>query len=305
MRISLLFLLFPLYLSAAEPSAFGAGDLDSDNPYGLTETEKKILENKKILKEIEKKSYSQKSRVQSLQERIDGLQTIVEGIAEKSQSNRLALKQLQGSYDLSESRSLVEINELKSSVTKNSEQIEQLKKILTELSGMLDAINTNYVSKNELNDVIKEINDFKSSVAQSFKSLGGGGSNAASDLASTSNAEIAKKAYALYKKKYYTKAIEYYTYLIEKKYKPARAHFMIGEMWYYRKNYKKAIAYFKESARLFDKASYMPTLLMHSAVAMEKTGDTEHAESFLEALIANYPDSKLAEDAKKRLSRLR
>ena len=41
-----------LNLVAAEPSAFGAGNLDSTSPYGLTSSEKAVLENKKSLKKV-------------------------------------------------------------------------------------------------------------------------------------------------------------------------------------------------------------------------------------------------------------
>jgi TolA-binding protein len=298
------FLLFiSSLLSASEPSVFGAGNLDSQNPYGLTETEKHILSNKKILDTIEKKTYKQSSRVESIQERLDGIVTIIEGVNEKSQSNKIELKQLQSSYDLSESERVEREKELSDKITANEQNIHQLKSVLTEFSTLIDNINTNYVSKEEFNAVIKDINDFKASVAKGLKSVSTKSSS--SDYNGMSKAQIAKEAEKLYRKKYYTKSIEYYTYLIEHNYKPARAHYMIGEMWYYRKKYDKAIAYFKESARIYDKASYMPTLLMHSAVAMEKTGDKQNAKAFLNALIASYPDTKLAQDAEVRLSKLK
>ena len=47
--IAILAVILPHYLTAAEPSAFGAGDLNNPNPYGLTSTEATILETKKIL----------------------------------------------------------------------------------------------------------------------------------------------------------------------------------------------------------------------------------------------------------------
>jgi len=299
---SFFLLLTPLILSASEPSVFGAGDLNSPNPYGLTETEKHILSNKKVLDTIEKKTFKQTHRVESIQERLDGLQTIIEGINEKSQANKLELKKLQSERDLSESERLEREKQLLDRVTANEENITQLKTVLTEFSTMIDTINVNYVSKEEFNALIKDINDFKSTVGKSLSRVSSSGKP--SQFKGMSKAQIAKKAEQLYHKKFYTKSIEYYTYLIENKYKPARAHYMIGEMWYYRKKYDKAIAYFKKSASIYDKASYMPTLMMHSAVAMEKTGDITNAKAFLNALIAAYPDSKLATDAQKRLTKL-
>ncbi|MEA1919212.1 MAG: tetratricopeptide repeat protein [Campylobacterota bacterium] len=301
MRKTLFLIFTPLLLSAAEPSVFGAGDLNSPSPYGLTETEKHILSNKKTLDTIEKKTFSQKNRVASIQERLDGLQTIIEGINEKSQSNKLELKQLQSARDLSESERIEREKQLLDRISGNEVSIAQFKTVLTEFSAMIDTINSNYVSKDEFNAVIKDINTFKKSVGKSLKTVG---KTSSSPYKGMSKAQVAKKAEQLYREKFYTKSIEHYTYLIENNYKPARAHYMIAEMWYYRKNYKKAIAYFKESARIYDKASYMPTLMMHSAVAMEKTGDINNAKAFLQALMDSYPDSKLAKDAEVRLSKL-
>jgi len=66
--LSLSLVLLPLSLIAGEPSAFGAGNLDSDNPYGLTEAEKKILQNKKTLQQNDRKLRSQNSEIESLRE---------------------------------------------------------------------------------------------------------------------------------------------------------------------------------------------------------------------------------------------
>jgi TolA-binding protein len=51
----------------------------------------------------------------------------------------------------------------------------------------------------------------------------------------------------------------------------------------------------------YKKASYMPTLMLHTAVAMKKTGDTKNANMFFNALIQKYPNSKEAKSAKKYL----
>ena len=100
-----------------------------------------------------------------------------------------------------------------------------------------------------------------------------------------------------------THAQQQYLYLIEKKYKPARSHYMIGEMNYYRKNYSEAIAYFKKSASLYAKASYMPTLMLHTAVSMEKTGDKKNAKSFYKGIISKY--SILSKPIQQRVSLVR
>ncbi|MBN2894694.1 MAG: tetratricopeptide repeat protein [Campylobacterales bacterium] len=290
----------PSLLFAAEPSAFGAGKLDSPNPYGLTETEKQILSTKKAIDTIEEKTFSQLSRVESIQERMDGLQSIVEGLNEKSQVQTLELKQLQSARDMSESEMSQRFIKLEERIAVSEAQVVQIKTVLKELTQLIDAINTNYVTKDELNRLINDVNQFKSTVGKSLKV----GTASTVEGTSASSLEISNKAFAHYKKKEYDKAIALYTHLIQKNYKPARAHYMIGEIYYYKSEYAKALGYFKESAKLFDKADYMPTLMMHSAVCMEKTGDVENAKRFLEAIIANYPSDKLASDAQVRLNKL-
>jgi len=79
---------------------------------------------------------------------------------------------------------------------------------------------------------------------------------------------------------------------------------MIGEMKYYRKDYGEAIAYFKKSASLYQKASYMPILMLHTAISMQKTGDIRNAKSFYKAVISKYAGSKSAKIAKENLSEM-
>ena len=309
MRLLLTALFLPLTLLAAEPSAFGAGNLDSDNPYGLTSSEKTILKNKQLLADVKKKSMATEGQLGSLLERLDGMQTIVEGISEKAHTNKMELGRLQEGYRNDQEtlqNDLAALNERSRRtdelIKANEQNIMQLKTVLDEFSKMIDSINTNYVSKDEYNALVKDVNDFKQLVSKELKSIASTSKGSALD--NMSSADVATKAKALYDKKQYTEAIEYYEHLIKKKYKPARANYMIGEMFYYRKDYGKAIAYFKESARLYDKASYMPILMLHTAVAMEKTGDRSNAETFLNAIIAKYPESKYAVDAQERLDKL-
>ena len=77
---------------------------------------------------------------------------------------------------------------------------------------------------------------------------------------------------------------------------------MVGEINYYRKNYADAIAYFKKSATLYSKASYMPVLMLHTAISMDETGDINNAKTFYNAVITKYPDSKSAGLASSKLS---
>ena len=291
----------PFHLIGAEPSAFGAGNLDNPQPYGLTSSEKVILQNKTNLKKIAVKSNNQANEVDSLRERIDGLQTVLEGLSQKSQENKLYIKSL----DQKNSDELNNSNEYEKRLSEisqtNSQEINNIKLTLDELSTLIDSINTTYVSKNDFNSLVSDFNKFKELVA---KELRVGSKPKKSISQKMSNAEVAKLARVNYNKKHYTKSIEQYNYLIEKNYKPARAHYMVGEMYYYRKNYSDAIAYFKKSASLYSKASYMPILMLHTAVSMEKTGDKKNAKSFYQGVVSKYPESKYATTAKSNLNKM-
>ena len=284
-----------LNLVAAEPSAFGAGNLDSSSPYGLTSSEKTVLQNKQNLKKISVKSNNQANQVESLRERIDGLQSIVESLSRKSQNNKRLLSELQDNN----SEKLKNSDEYEKRL---SEVSEKNRLVIEELSKLVDNINTTYISKDEFNGLVNDVNKFKELVAKELK---GKSKSKETNLSKMSNAEVSKKAKAFYTKKYYTNAIEYYSYLITKNYKPAIAHYMIGQMKFKRKNYSEAISYYKKSAALYSKASYMPDLMLNTAISMEKTKDKKNARAFYNGVIAKYPDSSQAKSAKKHLQSIK
>ena len=315
-NILLSLLLASATLLNAEPSAFGAGDLDSKNPYGLTETEKSILKNKKLLKEIKNSSYDQSNEVDTLRERVDGFQTIIEGLNRKSQDQKVQFKSFQEAYrldqqslqrsDMAMSAKELEYKEkvsaIEAGIKANEENINQLLLLITEFSTMIDGINSNYVTKEEHNNLVNELNAFKLLVVSQLKEIDKVNENPFEDK---TNAQVAKEAKDLYKAKKYTKASEYYAYLIEKKYKPARSNYMMGETYYYKESYKNSIAHYKESASLYSKADYMPTLMLHAAISMQKIGDIKNAKVFYSALIKKFPKSKSAGVAKKRVAKLK
>lgn len=292
MRSVLLLSSFLLPLSLyAEKSAFGAGDLNNPSPYGLTKAEKYILDNKETISDIEGTVRKNRSRIGSLEESLSGVKSIVEGLNEKGRNENLELQSLKGSS--------VEMNQkIDDIIVRHDENIQQLKTVMGELSSLIDTINSRYVSKEEYNTLATQINSFKLEVTKQLKMIAKGGSN---PLDNKSNAQVAKDAEVLFKKKQYADAIDYYEHLIVKNYKPAAAHYYIGESYFQLNEYSNAVAYFKESAKRYSKASYMPNLMFHTAISLEKSHDKEGAKQFFQALIAKYPDSSEAKKAAKLL----
>jgi TolA-binding protein len=293
LSIAIFAILLPHSLISAEPSAFGAGNLNISNPYGLTESEKALLENKKNLRNVVVKSNNQANEVDSLRERIDGIQSIIESLSLTSRNHELALKSIDKKDD-------EKINELiNEKILVNSNEIKKINIAILEISKLLDKINAAYVSKDEFNSLVKNVNKFKDLVSKELKNVSSSNKKASKKL---TNGDVATKAKTNYEKKNYTEAIQNYNYLIEHNYKPAKSHYMIGEIYFNMKNYADAIAYFKKSAKLYSKASYMHNLMLHTAISMDKTGDKKNAKTFYSAVISKYPQSSSAKIAKNKLS---
>lgn len=308
-------------LIAAEPSAFGAGDLDNPTPYDVISDVNEEPKSKHNQRKVVSTNNSQDSDVDSLRERIDGLQSIIESLSKKAQSNKTEINSLTQKNNEALKSSDEFYKRLSDINQGNSEDVAKIKVVISELSKVIDTINKSYVSKEEFSDLVNEVNKLKGSPSKDTKAKA---ATKKSDIAEKeessekttttekvdnlekmSNEEIDTKAKEFFDKKDYTKANEYYTHLIDKNYKPAVAHYMVGEINFKRKNYAEAVAYFKKSTSLYAKASYMPSLLLHTAVSMDKTADKKNAKMFYEGLIAKYPDSPEAKEAKKYLSSMK
>ncbi len=272
--------LLALSLNGAETSAFGAGNLDSDNPYGLSESEKIIFENKKQIR-------YQDQKILDLTEQIEGMRSVVESMGSKLGKTGQRINELN---DQSSQVGNEEIEKIKNDLSElkrvQSENYEKINEVLKKLSTMIDKINGNYVTHDELS-------------TQSVKKKL---TNSSKKVSKLSNAQKLKKAVALYRKKYYTKSFPIFVALAEKSYKPATTNFYLGEISYYKKRYSDAIVYYKKSVGHYDKASYMATLLLHTGISFKKLNDHENKEKFLNALLSSYPNSSEAGIAKKYLN---
>ena len=290
-------LLLPLTLLGSEPSAFGAGDLDSDNPYGLTPAEKKILQNNQKLKQNDRKLNSNKSEIGSLRERVDGLQSVLESVALKSQKNKVALSDLSRSRKNDGTTTQERLTLLETQIAANNENILQIKTALESLSQLMDEQSTHYATQEQYKALVADVNAFKKLVAGALKN----GTKSTKSLKST---DLAKQAQKSYKKKHYSEALNSYKELVNRNYKPAYGQFMVGQCYFAKGDYAKAIAHYKDSAKRYKKASYMPTLLLRTAFSMQKTGDKKNARKFYNAVIAKYPNTTEAKKAKRYLSQL-
>lgn len=326
------FLITSTLAVAQEVSVFGAGDLNAKNPYGLNSSEKHILKNQKKLNSLTSKVSDVKLLINSLNKRLEGLESIYEGDSSKLNSTVLKMNQLIKQVDLSSdvaaknSADTEEIKNVSEQLLNMKEEtdkevrksISTLKRAVSKLSKLVNKINSQYVSEQELKSNMNqfvtraEFEALKKAVGVKSTSVSTPSSvkikkettAKSKDLTASDRKSLSQSAKDDYKKRNFTKAIPKFEQLVELNYKPAEGNYYLAEMWYVRKKYDLAINHFKKSAILYDQAAYMPTLLLHSAISFEKIKDKENARSFYSTLIDLYPSASESKIAKKNLSKL-
>ena len=294
----------------AETSMFGAGDLESSTPYGLTKTEEVIVKNKKIVKNNEKKLKKTNTQVQDLNERVDGIESLLEGESLKLNKVYLSLNKHIEELKLYKQNTLEDINKnseivanmqlaidsdmqkLKSQIERNDKNLKTIKKSFDKIVKLVNSINSQYVTKKEFNKLISLLDNKSVSKSTTSKST---------PATKKTKKQLLAEAKKLFKKDYFTKALPIFEDLISQNYRPAESSFYVGEIKYYRKKYKEALHYFKNSMTLYDKAKYLPKLLLHSAISFEKLGDEENAQNFYSTIVDVYPESIEAKEASKKI----
>jgi len=116
--------------------------------------------------------------------------------------------------------------------------------------------------------------------------------------------ELYKEGVSLFVKKSYNEAKKRFLLTDKKGYKLASSNYYLGELSYYSKSYNNAIFYYQKSSGFKEDASYMGTLLLHTAISLEKIGQKENARKFYNNIIEVYKDTNLANISKQRLKNL-
>ena len=267
-------LLLVLFLTSlpllAEYSEYGYNKEYNDGSEGPVRTsvpaKEVIIQNRKTITALKRKIAEQA-------ERIDGLVSLVEG--------------------LNTSMAELKANPASSTVNNGNDNTALLK----ELGVMIDKINENYVSKEELQKALK--GNYKPSSKNSKDQ-----SVVNDSMEGKSTSKLYSEGVRLFVKKRYAEAKKRFTLTDTKGYKPAASNYYLGEISYYTKKYEDAIFYFKKSAGLYDQASYIDVLLLHTAISLDKTGDKSQARTFYNNIIDNYEGRNSANIAKERLKKL-
>ena len=321
------FLIVSSLAVAEEVSVYGSGDSGGNGSYGLNSSEKHILKNQASINALTSKVGDINSLLDSIKNRLEGLESTYEGDSAKLNSTSRKVDELMqrvgASSDLGSNNGPVSSQ---GGDAQLAETVNGLKAALTKLTTLVNKMNSEYVSSNELEknmqqfitreefEALKKAVGIKTSQVSPTTKLD---ANTASIDTQSSNdvstkklstpedkLNLMKEAKSDFDSKKYEASTPKYEKLLEANYKPAEVNFYLAQNWYMRKKYDSAISYYKKSAMLNDKAAYMPTLLLHSAISFEKTKDKDNAKSFYSTLIDLYPNSNEAKTAKQNLSKL-
>lgn len=253
--ISVLFLLS--ITLQAEPSVYG-------NSKGFVSPQKVMSENKKHIARLRQEISEQKEQIEGLKSIVEGLSATIHTLSQKTHSASTAV-------DSNQSMNL-----------------------LHELGSMIDKINADYVTKEELNRAISG----KHTILNVDKD------DAPEITKVKTPAQMYSEGVRLFAKHRYNEANSRFTLTDKQAYKGAASNYYLGEIAYYTKKYEDAIRFYKKSAGLNDKASYIDTLLLHTAIALESTGEKAQAKVFYENIVANYPEKRTASIASEKLKKL-
>ncbi|EAJ5686748.1 hypothetical protein L8Y03_03815 [Campylobacter lari] len=302
----------------AEISAFDAGKVDTKTPYGLTQNEKLQYENQERLRALNEYYTNLTSKINTAVENIEGLQSVTEGLNAQYSKANTKLLSLEETYQNFDANITQEIQNLRAYVEENRQIQEknhqEIQKVLSEITTLINKINDDYISKEDMNktisffqseiarvqsqtkitpvvpvvdddnkteEVIQDVNETQDEVIEvkddSWKKL--------------QSSEILKKAIEETNKNQFEDAKEKFEYLISIHYKPARSTFWLGEIRYKQQDYAGALGFYKKSSAISTKGDYVPKLLYHTAISLDKVGDPKSANKFYKALKTAYPDS--------------
>ena len=325
-KIYVLLFVSIISLFSKEVSVFGAGDLNSNNPYGLTPAEKAAYKNKKKIKSLEKKIKKLQillyDKISDISEQLEGFKSVYEGDSSSFNNTKQKVirlgknqKTIFKRIDLLEQKitdikdklqaledSLNNIdNKISEFIKLQQNNNQTFQKNLEDLTKIINIINKDYVSESKFKELVDFINKRASKSKKRVKKV------VKNQLIKKkmSNAQMLKYAKKLYHRNYLTKSKPYFETLFKKKYKLAEVSFYLGKISYYKRQYKNAIFYFKKSMMANDEAPYIPELLLFSAKSFEKIKDYKNAINFYTTLIDVYPESKQTVEAKKNLSKLK
>jgi len=283
-------LFFFIIFANAEPSAFQAGDLNLNTPYGLTKDEQYIWHNKQDIKKLKQIIQQQQKIIKQQQSDLSKLK--IEFLDYKMKIDT-ALQQLNGMKTL-----MPNLDTINSEITALKQDLNSTNVVLFKLKD--DYEQHKQVSQKSINTIISLIEKLAKRIDRIDKI------RTRIDFRSYPEDKIFDKAVIYYKKGAYSKALERFNYLYKHKYKLGATAFYLGDVNYRLGHYKNALAYYKKSIEKTKDthADYMDDLLYHAGYSFEKIGQKAAAKKSYLKLIHDFPKSIYVKYANKRLKNL-
>ncbi len=324
-------------IANAEPSVFGAGNLDSSSPYGLSQSEKKILEQDSKIRELTKTNNKLEKKIESLEATLKSLQDSIQSIGRQNNDQKIKLNEvledlkqsglqnqrLQENAKQQDLEIKKNINDKlgESFIKVNLALDEQNKRLIEIDSGIkkdfnginqrfqtvgkdINKLKSQMITQQQLNFVIEDLKKFKELVIAELGKLSETETdNSFYDFSKHTNDEILDMGKKNLDSKKYQESIKFFEYIISKQYKLATTYFYLGEAHYGLGNYEDAIKSYKDSVSVYDKSKFMPTLLLHISTSFDKLNMTAEAKTFYNALATQYPQSNEGKEALKLLEK--
>ncbi len=299
-------------ISNAEPSAF---ELQS----GATKKDLKNIQSAN--KNLENIAIDYSARIQALEQSCEGLKSVVEGQALRIKvlmdslgGQDKLLKRLQS--DLAKQNETITaqsaiIEELQKKHSANANLIDQLNSKINDLVALVTKLNQDIISQldklqtnqstqsNKINPPTQGTQSHSNANKQQSQAKKPASTQSpATNSATATNKEILDEARKLYRAGSLNEARKLYQKLVDNNYRVASSLYMLGEIAYQKGEFKEAISFYKKSASLDEKASYMPVLLWHTAWAFRYSKDMTNYNKFLDSLVYLYPESEQGKKAK-------
>lgn len=274
-----------------EPSAF---ELQS----GATKKELKTLQSTN--KNLENLAIDYSARIQTLEQSIDGMQSVLDGQSLRIKSlldtigkQETSIQSLQSSLDYQGEL----VKQHSATIADMQKAIDQLNAKLSDLTTLTTKLNQEILAELRAESSGQSKSSSKSQTDKPSTKQADTGSQAEA-FTKLSHKEVFDEARKLYKENKLLESKERYEWLVQRNYRPATSLYMLGEIEYQRGKFAEAIGFYKKSASIDDKASYMPILLWHTAWAFRYSKDMDNYNKFLDSLIRLYPESEQGKKAK-------
>lgn len=294
---------------AKEVSVFGAGNMDSSTPYGLTKAEQASYKNTQKINDLNLKINTIETKTDDIAQQFEGIKSVFDSDSKNLNATKNDLQNLLSTSEeltgrISENEKAISTLNLKLDnfielQKKNNDLLEESNKKLSEI---VNKINKEYVSQKQFDELVSFVNGKKNSSKKTVETPKNDSSN---NFGFKTNEALYDYAVGLHKKLYLTKSMPMFKKLINDNHQKAASSYYLADIYHYKKKYKDAIHYYKQSMMLNDQAKYIPELLLNSADSFEQLNDKENAKNFYTTLIEAYSETKEAKEAAKRLEKLK